>query len=228
MAWFPLGAGVVSAAFALIILQRFIARRGPHQLAWTIALAMFSAASLAAARGISAGWGSGTYRTFYLLGAVTNVPLLALGTIYLIGPRKVGHVAAVAVAAGCLYAAGAVFSADISRQAVGIRSSIPQAAKVMPAAVRSLSRYFSFTGLFVVVGGALWSAWRLSRSENEDAQVVDRLRRVSAGNVLIALGTFVVAAASIFMRHGAGEVFSVGLLIGITTMFWGFMKTRSP
>ncbi|MGH2810168.1 MAG: hypothetical protein ACRDIA_04715, partial [Actinomycetota bacterium] len=155
MALFPLAAGIVSGVFALVILQGFLTRKGPHLLAWTIALGMFSTASLAAARGISAGWGSGTYRTFYLLGAVINVPLLALGTIYVIGPRKAGHMAAVTVAAACLYATGAVFSAEINERALGIRSAIPQAGNVMPAAVRSLSRFFSFSGLFIVVGGAL-------------------------------------------------------------------------
>ena len=40
--------------------------------------------------GVSTGWDNGTFRVFYLLGAVLNVPWLALGTVYLLAGAEVG------------------------------------------------------------------------------------------------------------------------------------------
>ena len=41
-------------------------------------------ASAALATGAQHGWDEGTFRVFYLLGAILNVPWLALGTVYLL------------------------------------------------------------------------------------------------------------------------------------------------
>jgi len=218
----PLAAAVVSAAFAGLMAQQFFTRRRPHQLVWAIALGLFALASLAAGRGVIAGWNPFLFRSYYLAGAVINVPVLGLGTIYLLAPRKVGHAAAVLVAVAAVYAAGAVFSAVLHTAPLLVKSAIPSASLVMPGAVRRLSRIYSFTGFATVVSGALWSAWRLSLKSD------DYLRRLAQGNILIALGTTVVAAASGFARHGRGFVFAIGLLAGVVIMFVGFLKTRAP
>ena len=217
MSFLPLAAGVVSALFALFILQQFVRKRRPYQLVWVLALLMFAVASFAAARGIMEGWSPGLFRIYYLFGAIVNVPVLGLGTIYLLAPRTIAHVVAVLIGIACIYAGGAVFSAEINQAPLIAAGRIPPAAKVMPDAVRTLSRYLSFTGFAVVLTGALWSAWRLSRKPDE------HFRRLTKGNVLIAAGTAVVAIASSFARRGQGEVFAVGLLFGITIMFAGFL-----
>lgn len=219
---FPLSAAAVSGLFAAIMLRRFFDRQRPHELAWGVALLMFAAASFAAAMGILGGWSGFKFRTYYLFGAIVNVPFLGLGTLYLLVPRKVAHAAAAVVIVASIYAAGAVFTAQLNAAGLNVTGSIPAGSKVMPEAVRTLSRYFSFAGFFVVVGGALASAWRLSRSPGVAA------RRLASANILIATGTFVVAVASGFARYGGGSVFAVGLLAGVTLMFVGFMRTLSP
>lgn len=219
---FPLAAAAVSGVFAAIMLRRFFGRQRPHELAWGVALLMFAAASFAAAMGILGGWSSFKFRTYYLFGAIVNVPFLGLGTLYLLAPRKIAHAAAAAVAVASIYAAGAVFTAQLNEAALNVAGSIPSASLVMPEAVRTLSRYFSFAGFFVVVGGALASAWRLSRAPGITA------RRLAAGNILIAAGTFVVAVGSGFARYGSGSIFAIGLLAGVTLMFAGFLRTLSP
>ena len=216
---FPLGAAGVSAVFAVLLLIQWAVRRRPNLLAWAVALARFAIASGAAAIGMLGEWTRAWYRTYYLFGAIINVPVLALGTIYLLGPRRVGHICAAVVAIASVYAAGAVFTSELNVVPFAAEG-IPSAAAVMPDGVRTLSRYYSFAGFFVVVGGALWSAWRLARTKQE------HLRHLVTANVLIASGTFVVAVASIFARFGRGSVFAIGLLVGVTMMFMGFLKTR--
>ena len=85
-------ATLVSTAFCLSTLERFRANGRPHELAWTIAMAMFALASLAYFAAAALGWGGIEFRTFYLFGAILNVPYLALGTVYLLGgsgPRAI-------------------------------------------------------------------------------------------------------------------------------------------
>jgi hypothetical protein len=220
MGIFPLGAGLVSAVFSTFLIRQFAGRRKPHQLAWGLAMAAFAAASLSASLGMMAGWTPAYFRSYYLFGAVLNVPILALGTLYLYLPRRLGHAAAVAVLIACAFAVAAVSSAELRISLAGLRGSIPAGSVVMPSAVRALSRYYSYTGFTVVVAGAVWSAIRLFRRPGIG------FRRLAQGNALIALGTVVVALGSAFARHGAGEIFAVGLAAGVTIMFAGFLRTR--
>jgi len=112
-----------------------------------------------------------------------------------------------------------VMSAPLDPVALAV-SSIPVGSAVIGESSRALSRIYSYAGFIVVVGGALWSAYRLRRRNQDD------LRRLAAANSLIALGVLVVAVASGFARYGRGAVFAVGLLTGISVMFAGFLKTR--
>src|ERR1700730_14272255 len=199
---FPLGAALVSTTFSSLLGRQWAERRRPHQLAWTAALAMFAVATLATAQGVRLGWTPGLFRTYYLFGAMINVPFLAV----------------------------AMASAHLDAAVLeGVRG-IPEARFVITggALTRTLSRYYSYASFTIVVLGALWSALRLSRQRS--APNPAHRGRLAAGNLLIAAGTFVVAAASIAVRLGRGSevamLFSVGLLAGISLMFSGFLRTR--
>lgn len=215
-----LGSAVVSGVFSAVVGQQYVSRRKAHQLAWAIALLTFSAASFSAAMGLIGGWTAGWFKTYYLFGAIVNVPILALGTIYLLAPRAVGHILAAVVGAACLYAAGAVFSAQIQSAALAVTRGFPESGDVLPDSVRSLSRIFSSAGALILFGGALWSAARFIRSNDET------LRPIAMANILIAAGTLVVAVASRFARLGLDVLFALFLLIGISIMFAGFLRSR--
>ena len=225
---FPLGAALVSAIFAAQLLRQFLAKHRPHQLAWTIALAMFAAATLATAAGVRDGWTPALFRAYYLFGAMINVPFLAAGTMYLLTPRPVAHGFAALVVLAAATGAAVLAAAHLNAPALAAVRGIPDSALVLEGRLplaRTLALYYSYAGFAIVVGGALWSARRLSRQHSE------HLRRLAVGNILIAAGVFVVAAASIAIHFGHGSVvaalFSVGLLAGITIMFLGFLRTRS-
>jgi len=216
---FPLAAAGVSAVFASILVRGWRERTRPHLLAWGVALAMFAVASGAASLGMLAGWSEMLFQTYYLFGAVLNVPVLALGTLHLLAPAQIARTTTAVVILLSISAIFAVLGADL--HVTGLDTSgIPSGSEVMPAGPRVLSRYYSFAGFFVVVGGALWSTWRLGRSRRPE------LRRLAAANGLIAAGTFVVAVASGFARYGRGFIFAVGLFAGVSIMFFGFLMTR--
>lgn len=67
-------ATAVATLFAQATLVRYTRNRRPHELAWTIALSMFAVAAVALALGTTTGWDNGTFRVFYLFGAILNVP----------------------------------------------------------------------------------------------------------------------------------------------------------
>src|SRR2546427_2822737 len=109
---FPLGAALISATFAFLLGRQWSARRRPHQLAWTVALAMFMVATLAAAQGVRLGWTPGLFRAYYLFGAMINVPFLAVGTVYLLSRRRwVGHGFAALVLVAAAYGTAALAGA---------------------------------------------------------------------------------------------------------------------
>src|SRR3990170_268521 len=87
----PLIATAVSLIFAYMVFRQYVERRKPYQLAWSVALLMFALASAAMTVGALSGWTPFLAKTFYLFGASLVVGYLALGTIYLLAPRWVGH-----------------------------------------------------------------------------------------------------------------------------------------
>lgn len=221
MAIFPFLAGAVSGWFCFDLLRRFARAPRPQNLAWAIALAAFCIASLSAAAGMSLGWSAGWFRSYYYFGAVVNVPVLALGTLYLYLPRRAAHALAFVVAGLAAYAGLVVMGAPIDPALDRVSATIPMGSEIISDQARSLSRYYSYAGFVIVVGGAVWSAVRLARRPGEAA------RRLMQGNLLIALGTSVVAVASVFARQGSGSVFAVGLAMGAAGMYAGFLRASA-
>ncbi len=90
-ALFSLVATGVSGAYAIALLGRYRAtrRRNRALLFWGIALAQFCIASAMLAAGAIGGWTPVTFRVFYLLGGVLNVPWLAMGSVVVNGGNRI-------------------------------------------------------------------------------------------------------------------------------------------
>ncbi len=222
MGLFPLAAALVSGVFSASLIRQFRLRKGPHRLAWGAALATFAAASMFASIGMFGGWSDPLFRAYYLFGALVNVPILALGTVYLYFPRRVAHSVGLVVGVACLYGAYALLGADLVQAPLRVSGTIPMGSEVMAPGVRALSRYYSYVGFLIVVAGAVWSAGKLARKPGV------RFKRLAQGNALIATGTVIVALGSAFARQGQGSVFAVGLAVGVSVMYAGFVRTSSP
>src|SRR3954471_1645988 len=129
-------ASVVAVAFALCLAERWVVRRRPHELAWSVALFLFAAGALALWAGAALGWQGWSFRLFYVFGAVLNVPFLALGTVYLLAGPRVGHRAAAVVALTGAFAAGVVLSAPFTAPVGG--ATLPQGSDVFGPGPRIL------------------------------------------------------------------------------------------
>jgi len=208
---------LVSLAFCLSTLERWLDRRRPHELAWTIALAEFGAASAAQWWGASIGWGGGAFRAFYLFGPILSVPELALGTILLLGSPRTGAVATRVVHAWALVSTGVLLVAPLTASIDP--SVLPQGSDVFGPLPRVLAAVGSGLGATVIIAGAVWSAFRLAQRRTT--------RRLAVANGLIGAGTVVLSIGGLF-NSVADEMTSFALAhsLGISLVFAGFLTTN--
>ncbi len=185
MSWLlPAVAVAASAAFAAAVLRQFLERRKRYQLAWGLALSMFALASLALTLGAADSWTPLRFKTYYLFGAILNVPWLGLGTVLLGGRRGLvrGYLAGLALfslASVVLIALAPVSAGDLAGKLV------PEGRDFLPVDVRVMAVIGNVVGTVVVVGGAVTSGVAL-RNRRE-------LRPRFEGNLRIALGPRVPA-----------------------------------
>lgn len=215
---FPLLAALIALVFAGLLMRQWFGRRRTYQAIWAVALLMYALASFEVFLGGLGGWTSGEFRVYWLLGAVLNVPLLALGELELLvkhkGVRAALYVITVFVTA---YAIARVRTAVIHPAALA--EDLPSGKEVFgdgtPA--HRLPQLVSIPAYLVLVGGAIWSATRMRGR----AELRDRF----LGTLLIALGATVIAGfGSAFAALGYLAAFTISLLAGIAIMFWGFLR----
>lgn len=211
MAALPALAALITALLVGFVLSG--ARRSAPLAIWGLALAQFAAASAVLAWGVAAGWDPATYRSYYLLGAVTNVLWLGLGTVWLLAGRAAAWVSTAIVVGATVLAVVVVSAGRLEPGAAGAlaRDAIPVGRDVMPAAARSLSRWYSIVGSLVVLAGLVWS--------------IRRRPTTTRGLALVAAGVVAAALAGVLARYGYVLGFSFGLVGASILLFAGFRLT---
>jgi hypothetical protein len=212
---FALLGGAVAGWFALQLTRQYRARRRDHALAWALALGLYAVGMAALAVGFGVGWGPLTYGTYWLTGALLNVPLLAVGQLHLLDPARsvlwwtlAGLFSVWALGALALSA----FDHDALRLA-DAAGGIPAGRDVLGDSLAyTVLRPFTMFGTLVVVLGCLWSGIRTRRY----------------GILLIALGVFVSATSSTFLRRDLDEYVAVVLAVGVSIMYAGFRAAGKP
>jgi hypothetical protein len=213
-------ATAVATVFAQATAVRWSRTRAPHQAAWTVALALFALASAAFATGASTGWDDGTFRVFYLLGAIVNVPWLALGTIYLLAGRTAGNIGRAILLFFSGLATGVMLATPIRGDISG--DTLPVGKEHLDALPRALAGIGSGVGAMVLLGGAVLSAIRFGRRRTPGDG------RLALGNVLIAAGTLILSSGGLIQGIvGHDEAFAISLASGISVIYAGFVVTSA-
>jgi hypothetical protein len=209
--YIPLVTAIVATAFAGVVLRQYGAHRRTYQLMWTTGFAMFAIAAFSGYLARSGGTTETEYRFFYLFGAILNVAWLALGTLYLLAPRRWADISLGAVALLSLAAAYAVVAAPVDLTAAA------DSGRGFPngSLARILAGVGSGVGSIVLVGGALWSAWVFLRRRHNGRRAI--------ANVVIAVGVLIVAAGGTATFTGAAGVLELANLVGLSVMFAGFL-----
>lgn len=222
-------AALVSLAFAFSTYERWLLKRRRYELTWTIAFGCFCLGALSLAWGSAAGWSGASFRTFYLFGAIVNVPFLAVGQVELLSSRRWVQQLRPAVALLSAAALGVLVSAPLRAPVPSNR--LPQGSEVFGALPRILAAICSAGGAMVVFGGAAWSTAALLRQRRArtDAVTARLLGRRAIGTGLITLGTIVLSTSgTLNKRFGEMTAFAITLTAGVCILFVGFLVTTLP
>ena len=219
-------AATMALAFAMLTFERWLVRRRPYDLAWSISLLLFVGGAAGLAWGSATGWTSMSFRLFYACGAVLNVPFLAAGQLQLqLGPRRGGRVMAVTSLLGA-FSAGVVLVAPFTAALPPER--LPQGSEVFGPLPRVLAAVGSGVGATIVFVGTAVGAIALRRAGRRGVVVVDAGRK-TLGLGLLALGTIVLSLSGMLNSVlGEMKAFSVTLTLGVTILFAGFLLSSLP
>ena len=216
-------ATAIATLFAQATAVRYTKFRKPHELAWTVALACYAIASALLAAGASTGWDSGTFRGFFVFGAVLTVPWLALGTVYLLAGPTVGRRVRFALLVFSGIGIGMLLAAPMSGP-IDPTGGIPNGKDLFGAGPRALAGIGSGVGALVVFAGAVWSAVRYFRRSGEPAA-----SRLAITNALVAAGVLIASSGGLLQGIvGGGDVaFALTTAIAIAVIYAGFLVSTA-
>ncbi len=189
-----------------------------------------------------AGWNQVLFRLFYLLGGIVTVPVLALGTVYLLAPRRLADQLSLAVALLAAFSAGVVLTAPLRVPLQPDR--LNEGREVFGVLPRVLAASASGLGAMVVIVGAVLSAIGVLRRANPGHRQgsgdgfgdgLGRVphigsRRLALANTLVAIGTVLISVKRPFVAlSGSDEVgFAAALACGLAVLFAGFLVATAP
>ncbi len=220
----PFFSTAIMLGFTVWVLQRFALRRQLHFLFWGLGLAMFGIGSFAEAY-LSLAWSRGIFISWYLFGAILNPAWIGMGTLYLLVRRSWVHIASGILILASLLSAALMLSIPINAGNFHLGTPISvQYKAIIPADAFKLilvpTIVFGITGLVLLVGGALYSAFLFWRKRVLPNRVI--------GNTLIAVGALSVASASELTGLGYGQFLYLGELLCAILMFAGFRYAARP
>lgn len=224
----PYFSTAIMLVFSISVFQRWLAKRKPHFLYWSIGLGMFGAGSFAEALFAGIGWTRTVFFIWYFFGAVLNAAWIGHGTLLLLFRKPWTRVVSGLLILSSLVALVLMLQVmprlDASRFDAGVAIS-EQYRDIMPpvdqgATIRLTTPFFNIYGLLTLVGGALWSAWLFLRKQVLPNRVI--------GNVLIAGGALSIGLASTLTRLGFGGYLYLGELAAAVLMYAGFVLASRP
>lgn len=220
----PFSVTIIGAAFAIVIFNHYFAgKRQPHELIWGIAFLLFATAGATQViADLNDGWVPWLARTYYLTGAILNVGLLGLGTIYLLAPRRVAHLALGVMVLLTLVSVYVLFTAPLDTTALSKSQQIDwKAVFASTKAPGLLAAIGSGLGSIVVIAGALWSGITFWRKRIMKSRMI--------GVFLLAGGTFIVAAGgTLKAAFNNDHLLYPTMAVGVIVMFIGYLQTIRP
>jgi hypothetical protein len=226
MHYLPFLSTLVTFAFAAAVFMRYLRRRGPHLLMWTIGLLFFGIGTLAEVV-LAFSFNGLVLKLWYLSGAMLTAAWLGQGSVHLlIRKRGVAWTLTGILAAVSLLAAALVLSAPITSAASAYNVAQPISSQYKDILTRggatiALTILLNIYGTLTLVGGAIYSAIIFLRKH----VLVNRM----IGNILIAIGALAPAMAGSFVRLGLVDGLYLSELVGVVLMYIGFIQaTTAP
>ncbi len=187
----PILAATAATGFAVDLGLDWRRRPRPHAGMWALAIGAYALASWALVLGLAAGWGPVSFRLFYWLGAIVNIPVLAAGSVFLVLGPKTGRRFAYGVGIWSLLGGAATWLAPLNghsrdRGYSGRQSTLRlhhRSRRGFRPGTSSIRGHSWWRRHLIIVGLAAYSAVRFWRSN----------RTLAIGNLLIVFGTLAPA-----------------------------------
>jgi hypothetical protein len=203
-------AALAATVFAGDLWVSYRRRPRPHIAAYGAGMTMFAVATWAFFLGLTIGWTGPVYRTFYLFGAVLNIPFLALGSMFLVVGKRSGHVMAIAL--GAFVAISTTLTATIPFAKPLPETGVPHDVFATGFGPR----------LFAIIGGAMGATILIILAVVSIFRFWSKNRRIVWGNLLIVAGTFAAASGGTGLALGESSAFAISLLVAVTLIWAGY------
>src|SRR2546427_2742700 len=204
-----LGATIVSALFAALVLRQWLARRKPYQFVWSLGLGLYAVAAFTQFLAETYGWSVPVYKVYYLVAAAL-VGVLGAGSILLIH-RRAGNFFGIYTVIAFVAFVIAVAQATVNVDA--FLAPIPVAGTALPDGnVRAFSFLFTIPGSVALIGIAVYSYWRT------------RL----AFNLWIGVGALIIAIGGSLARYNIPLVPYTAVVVGVVGLLEGFLLRQDP
>ncbi|MGD2100845.1 MAG: hypothetical protein PVG83_01290 [Acidimicrobiia bacterium] len=207
---FAAAAGLAATVFSVDLWRDYRRRPRPHIAAYGAGMTLFAIATWCLFVGVTFGWSGPVYRAFFLFGAVLNIPLLALGSMFLVVGKKSGHAMTIAV--------GAVAAISTT-----LTTTVPF---VRPLPNGGIPHDMWDPGfgprLFALIGGATGATILIVLSAVSLFRFWSRDRWIVWGNALILAGTLSAAWGGTGLALGEAGGFALSLLLAVTFIWAGY------
>ena len=226
MHYLPFISTLVTFAFATAVFIRYLRRRGPHLLMWTIGLLFYGLGTLAEVL-LAFSFNGLVLKLWYLSGAMLTAAWLGQGSVHLLIRRRgVAWTLTGILTVISLLAAGLVLSAPLTSAASSYNVAQAISSQYKDILTRggttvAMTIVLNIYGTLALVGGAIYSAVIFFRKHVLANRMI--------GNVLIAIGALAPAMAGSFVRLGLVDGLYLSELIGVVLMYIGFIQaTTAP
>jgi hypothetical protein len=224
MHYIPFLSTLVTFAFAVAVYRRYLLRRGPHLLMWTIGLLWYGLGTLAEVI-LGLTFSGLVLKLWYLSGAMLTAAWLGQGTVHLLIRRRgvawtlTGILAAVSLLAATLILLAPLTSAAGTYNVTRAISSQYKGILTRGGLTIALTILLNLYGTIMLVGGAIYSAYIFWRKRVLFNRMI--------GNVLIAAGALAPALAGSFVKIGLADVLYLSELVGVILMYVGFLQATT-
>ena len=224
MHYLPFLSTLVTFAFAVAVFIRYLRRRGPHLLMWTIGLLFYAIGTLAEVL-LAFSFSGLVLKLWYLCGAMLTAAWLGQGSVHLLVRRRgvawslTGILAAVSLLAATLVLSAPLTPAASSYNVTQAISSQYKDILTRGGLTIALTIILNIYGTLTLIGGAIYSAIIFFRKR----VLVNRM----IGNVLIAVGALAPAMAGSFVKMGLVDGLYLSELVGVVLMYIGFIQATT-
>jgi hypothetical protein len=211
--YLPILSTFISAVFAFFILARWRAKpQSFHLLWWGIGVAAYGAGTLIESAVTLYGWHEFLFKSWYIAGALLGGAPLAIGSIYLLFSKRVGHIAVTILLTTVAVTGMFVVLSPIRPDQVTPHMLIGSALGWQN--VRLVSPFINSLAFLFLVGGSFYAVFKFIR--------IPESRHVAIGNLFIAIGAILPGIGGMGSRMGHTELLYIGEFIGVILIWAGY------